>query len=181
MSSGIGYFLVIDEVFRMPYSRDVTDYWERFRREYNVSGGVRWEAWAFGDSPKLADELLGLVIEGRKRVTADLISEFEARGEKIPEVGGYSVILDGGCKPAAVIRTTKVKVAPFLEVPAEFAFEEGEDDRTLDSWRREHRKYFGRFLRARGLKFDEKTLFVMESFELIPKNRSDKSTKSNDI
>ena len=101
--------------------------------------------------------------------------------KKIPEVGGYSVILDGGGKPAAVIRTTKVKVSPFLEVPAEFAFEEGEDDRTRESWRREHRKYFNRFLRARGLKFDEKTLFVMESFELIPKNRSDKSTKSNDI
>lgn len=166
----------------MSYSREVTDYWERFRREYNISDSVRWEAWAFGDSPKLADELLSLVLEGRKRATADLVSEFEARDEKIPKVGGYSVILNGGGKPAAVIMTTKVNVAPFLEVPTEFAFEEGEDDRTLESWRREHRKYFNRFLGARGLKFDEKSLFVMESFDLIhPKNRSDKSTKSNDI
>jgi len=78
--------------------------------------------------------------------------------------------------------TTKVDVVPFLEVSAEFAFDEGEDDRTLESWRREHRKYFNRFLGARGLKFDEKSLFVLESFELLhPKNGSDKSTKSNDI
>jgi len=166
----------------MPYSREITDYWERFRRGHNISDIVRWEAWAFGDSPKLADELLGLVLEGRKRATADLVSEFEARGEKIPEVGGYSVILDGRGKPAAVIMTTKVDVVPFLEVSAEFAFDEGEDDSTLESWRREHRKYFNRFLGARGLKFDEKSLFVLERFDLIhPNNRSDKSTKSNDI
>jgi uncharacterized protein YhfF len=182
VSSGIGYSLVIDELFRMLYPREVTDYWEHFRRQYNISDSVRWEAWAFGDNPKLADELLGLVLKEHKRATADLVTEFEIRGEKIPEVGGYSVILDGGGKPAAVIMTTKVNVAPFLDVPAEFAFEEGEDDRTLESWRREHRKYFTRFLGARGLKFDEKSLFVMESFELLhPKNRSDKSTKSNDI
>jgi len=70
----------------MPYSREITDYWERFRRGHNISDIVRWEAWAFGDSPKLADELLGLVLGGRKRATDDLVSEFEARGEKIPEV-----------------------------------------------------------------------------------------------
>ena len=58
------------------------DYWESFKRENKISDNIRWEAWAFGDSPKLADELLGLVLEGRKRATADLVSEFEARGKK---------------------------------------------------------------------------------------------------
>jgi uncharacterized protein YhfF len=60
-----------------------------------------------------------------------------------------------------------VEIKPFTEVTAEFAYSEGEDDRTLDSWRREHRKYFTRVLVARGERFDEASLVVAESFELL--------------
>ena len=151
----------------MSYPSDVIEYWEHFRKLNNVSDKVRWEAWAFGDNSKLSDELLSLVLERRKRATADLLSEFDVRGEKVPEVGGYSVILDGRGNPAAVIRTTNVKIVPFFDVSKEFAFEEGEDDRTLESWSREHRKYFDRILSSRGMKFDEKSLIVLESFELL--------------
>jgi uncharacterized protein YhfF len=55
----------------------------------------------------------------------------------------------------------------FTEVTAEFAYSEGEDDRTLDSWRREHRKYYTRVLATRGERFDEASLVVTESFELL--------------
>ncbi len=149
------------------YSPEVTRYWEEYRRRNNVPKGTRWEAWAFGDNPRLADELLSLVLEGKKRGTADLLAEFEHRGEPIPEVDGYSVILDGRGRPAAIIRTSRVEIKPFTEVTAEFAYSEGEDDRILDSWRREHRKYFTRVLAARGEKFDEASLVVAESFELL--------------
>lgn len=62
----------------------------------------------------------------------------------MPEVGDYSVILDSKGKPAGIIRTTSVVVKPFDEVEEAFAYSEGEDDRTLESWRREHRKYWTR-------------------------------------
>jgi len=52
-------------------------------------------------------------------------------------------------------------------VTAEFAYSEGEDDRTLESWRREHRKYFTRVLAARGVVFDASSHVVMESFEVV--------------
>jgi uncharacterized protein YhfF len=56
----------------------------------------------------------------------------------------------------------------FTEATAEFAYSEGEDDRTLDSWRREHRKYYTRVLAARGgEKFNEASLVVAESFDLL--------------
>jgi len=146
---------------------EVTRYWEEYRSHNNVPEGTRWEAWAFGDNPSLSDELLSLVLEGKKRGTAELLAEFEHRGEPVPEVGGYSVVLDGRGKPTAVIRTTRVNIMSFTEVTSEFAYSEGEDDRTLDSWRREHRKYYTRVLAARGERFDEASLVVTESFELL--------------
>ena len=48
--------------------------------------------------------------------------------------------------PRALIRTSRVDVVPLRDVTGEFAALEGEDDRTLVSWRREHERYFRRVL-----------------------------------
>jgi uncharacterized protein YhfF len=62
----------------------------------------------------------------------------------------------------------------FTEVTAEFAYSEGEGDRTLESWRHEHRKYYTRVLAVRGESFDEASLVVAESFELLNPKRAPK-------
>jgi uncharacterized protein YhfF len=98
--------------------------------------------WAFGDGPELADELLALVIEGRKRATCDSLAACAAG--LMPTVGEVSVVLDGAGQPACAIETTGVEVMRFDEVGAAFAFEEGEGDRTLATWRDDHRRYFER-------------------------------------
>lgn len=66
-----------------------------------------------------------------------------------------------------VIRTTEVRIAPFAEVDEAFARDEGEDDRTLDSWRREHRKYWTRVCAARGVTWSETDDIVLERFALV--------------
>ena len=46
--------------------------------------------------------------------------------------------------PIAVIETVELTQRRFDEVDEAFAFDEGEDDRTLAAWRRVHRNYFSR-------------------------------------
>jgi uncharacterized protein YhfF len=53
-------------------------------------------------------------------------------------------VLDGSGGPVAVIETVELTRRRFDEVDEAFAFDEGEDDRTLTSWRTAHRNYFGR-------------------------------------
>ena len=53
-------------------------------------------------------------------------------------------MLDGSGIPRAVLETVELTQRRFGEVDAAFAFDEGEGDRTLASWRRAHRNYFGR-------------------------------------
>lgn len=79
------------------------------------------EPWAFGATPAHAEELLSLVIKGTKTATASALSDYEAEGESVPEVGAASVILDGSSRPRAVIITTAVEIVPFAEVSAEHA------------------------------------------------------------
>jgi len=150
----------------MNVSKEITDYWNRFKKENQITSQFV-NAWSFGDSPELADELLGLVLAGKKTGTATLVIELEREGDKMPEVGDYNIILDGKGKPAAIIRTTSVEIKPFNQVEEAYAYSEGEDDRTLESWKREHWKYWTRKGQKLGFTMKEDLLVICENFELF--------------
>ena len=150
----------------MNISMEIIDYWDHFQKEKGITKSFV-DAWSFGDNPELADELLELVLMGKKTGTATLVVELERKGEKMPEVGDYNIILDGKGKPTAIIRTTCVEIKPFNEVEEAFAYSEGEDDRTLESWRREHWKYWTRKGQKLGFAMKEGLLVICENFELV--------------
>ena len=94
----------------------------------------------FGDGPALADQLLALILEGKKTATCWA----KAEGLKGTEVGKRWVVEDGKGRPRAVLQTIELTERRFDEVDAAFAYEEGEDERALQAWRREHEIYFTR-------------------------------------
>ena len=100
-----------------------------------------YTAWGFGYRPEMATELGLLVRDGPKRATASLRRTTTA-GEPMPAAGDCSVILDGDGAPLCVIRTTAVEVRRFGDVDEEFAWTEGEGDRSLAYWRDAHIEFF---------------------------------------
>ena len=114
-------------------------------------------AFAFGDGPELADELLGLVIRGIKTATCSTEDE-----PNTSTPGERWIVLDGHGEPRCVIETTEVSYRRVDEVDANFAFEEGEGDRSLDHWRKAHRAYF-----TRQGKFSEDMMLMCERFRLV--------------
>ena len=74
-------------------------------------------------------------------------------------------MLDGAGEPRALLRTTQVEVAPFDQVGEDFASAEGEDDRSLASWRAEHEKYWRRVLGDDRFSVDLSV--VQERFEVV--------------
>jgi len=130
---------------------------------FGVSATVPPPAWSFGDNPALADGLLAAVLSGDKTATSSSRWEYGA-DVPLPQVGELSIILDGGGHPRALIRTTSVEIVPFDQVSADFAAAEGEDDRTLASWRAGHQEYFTRVLD--GHEFRPDMPVVCERFEL---------------
>lgn len=121
----------------------------------------------FGDSAEIADELLNLIIHGPKRATAASYNEAMLEGESLPAVGALSIATDGVGRARALLRTTDIRVGPLSSVDDQFAWDEGEDDRTRDSWLRVHHEFFRRFLPTVGLMFDEDMPTVFERFELL--------------
>jgi len=150
----------------------IGNFWDEVRRQLpneNFDTEVP-SAWAFGDSPQLADELLALVLAGTKTGTAGAFWNYE-NGAPIPQVGELSIILDGAGQPRAVIRTTKVEIVPFNEVSEEHAFSEGEGDRTLASWRADHEAFWRRGDNLGGREFQLSMPVVTERFELLFQSR----------
>jgi uncharacterized protein YhfF len=113
--------------------------------------------FSFGDSPALADELSTLVLAGRKTATCTTPGD-----PNLSRPGDRWIVLDGRGRPTCVIETVEITMRRYDEVDAAFAYDEGEDDRSLDAWRGAHRNYF-----TRQGRFGETMMLVCERFRLV--------------
>ena len=142
-------------------------YWEEFQKETGLQGG-RYVAAKFGDSPTMADELLGLVLAGRKCATASLARDYcRPDGDPFPQEGDYVVWLDGSGHPRCITRTTQLEVKPLSQVDDLFAWDEGEGDRTRAWWLDAHRRYFQRQADREGFPMHDEIETVFERFQLV--------------
>lgn len=154
-----------------------------------VSDTVPPPAWSFGDDPRIADELLELVLAGRKTATASALRDYELEARErgraedagspegdllvdtaldlaLPQPGLLSILLDGTGRPRALVRTTDVSVVRLGDVPAEHARREGEGDGSLEHWKQVHREFFDRSERLEE-PVDDDTMVVLERFEVL--------------
>lgn len=138
----------------------VDAFWAGFVAATGIDG--EHTAWGFGSDPETATELGLLVRDGPKRATASLRSAYEP-GEALPAEGDMSVILDGAGAPLCVIRATDVEIRRFGDVDEEFAWTEGEGDRSLAHWRRAHVEFFA----SQGVDVSDDDDVVLERFELL--------------
>ena len=122
---------------------------------------------AFGDSAEMADELLALVVSGRKRATAGLVSDHADEGAPLPRIGGCWVVCDGAGAPRLVLRTVELRLGVAASVDDAFARDEGEGDRTRASWLAEHRGFWRRLSAARGREWSEDEVVVFERFTVV--------------
>lgn len=120
----------------------------------------------FGDHPELTDELLGLVLDGTKRATASLVAEFAAESQSLPRIGSHWIACDSTGRPRAILRSTELRIGTFADADDQFAHDEGEDDRTLASWRENHRRYWHRIAPPLGFEWTESHEILFERFEV---------------
>ncbi|WP_312415618.1 ASCH domain-containing protein [Comamonas sp.] len=142
--------------------------WSAFSLE---QGGIQeerfYEAFGFGDSPALADELGQLVLSGTKRATAGSVWSYESSGKGTPKPGDLSVVTDSNDMPLCIIETVQVDIVPFSAVSKEFAAVEGEGDGSLAYWRKVHFEYFSRECASAGRSFNEDMLLACERFRVV--------------
>ena len=146
----------------------VRKYWQGFLdANPEVPPDTPYQAWHFGNTKEMAEDLAELVIAGKKVGTASLAAVNEIKPNEAPIPVGYSVVTDLDYMPLCIIQTTEIRHIPFDEVDAQFAADEGEGDQTLEYWRDVHHRYFTREAAELGLDFNERSIICCERFRLV--------------
>jgi uncharacterized protein YhfF len=109
----------------------------------------------------LRRRLVALILSGEKTAGAGLVLDYESEGEKIPEAGDRSVLLDYDDNPVAVLEATEVRVVRAADVDEQFARDEGEGFESVADWREAHERFFEAY------PFDDDTQVVCERFKLV--------------
>ena len=144
------------------------EFWEEYRaaRPDLATDPEPPSAEVFGDHPELTDELLGLVLDGTKRATATLVVEFALDHQPLPRIGSHWIACDSTGRPRVILRDTELRIGDFSSVDEAFAFDEGEDDRSLESWRENHSRYWQRVGAHLDFEWTEHHEIVFERFEV---------------
>jgi uncharacterized protein YhfF len=126
-------------------TKEVTAFWNHFlnaKPHLEYLRGRLIDAWSFGNTPEMANDLVALVLAGKKVATCSLLRAYRDEPNAIPRVGVYSLICDGSNRPKCVVFYTDTFICKFNEITEKHAFEEGEGDQTLAYWREVHREFF---------------------------------------
>ena len=153
-------------------SDPIGTYWRSYLNTLPAESPVRDEQYVsegWGDSPQMADDLGALIANGTKTATCSVLWEYEAEGSPLPEPGLKTIVLDGDGDPLCIVETTEVQVQPYDEVNARFAYEEGEEDRSLEYWREAHWRFFSRTLPSIGKEPETDMPLVCERFHVVYK------------
>lgn len=149
-------------------SAAVAAFWADYCAATGTDPASPHPASAFGSGPAMADELLALVLSGRKRAAAALLAEHEDEGVPWDLTGTHEIVLDGRGRPACVLRYICSTLSAFDAVDADFASAEGEGDGSLAWWREAHRRYFDPLLRTKfGRALTGGEMLVLQRFALV--------------
>ena len=144
----------------------VKEFWIKFCNEKKLSEDIKYEAWSFGNTKEMADELAELVNCKIKTATTSAYELYEA-GEHIPQVGEYNIILNSLGEPVCITQTKVVYIMPYNLITPEHAWHESEGDRSYRYWKEVHDRFFCEEYKSVGKNFYEQAPMLCEVFEKI--------------
>lgn len=122
---------------------------------------------AYAGNAAITDSLLALYLSGKKFAGSSVAEDFASAGSPLPAVGNYWILLNGKDEPGCLLRTERVVLHKFMDVPDEIALAEGEGDLSLAYWREVHERFFLPYLPGWGVSRIEDATVVTEFFRLV--------------
>lgn len=126
-----------------------------------------YEVFQIGSTPEGADGGAALIKQGVKITTSSLLWTYEADNKPLPQVGSLSILTDGRGDPVCVVETIAVDIKGFAEVDTAFAYDYGEWDRTLETWRARCWEYYAPCCLALGKVPTTEMPLVCERFTVV--------------
>ena len=152
-----------------PGAAETDRYWAQFLESLpaHARPAHYYEAFSFGTTKESARSIAALVLNGIKTATGSLQWVYEAEGRPPPRQGDHSIVTDGEGHPLCVIADMEVTIIPYDEVGNSFAWDGGEEDRSLESWRQIYWDYIVSECARIRREPTRKTPLICERFRVV--------------
>lgn len=122
---------------------------------------------AIGIPGEMRDRIVRMTLDGVKTATSSLAVEYGDGPENtpLPQPGDGQILVDSDGRPVAVLRTTRVDLVPFGEIPLDYAQAENID--SVDVWQERHAAFWEKTLPDTPI--TDETVVVCHRFELVAK------------
>jgi len=154
----------------MELSPEVTKCWRAYLAVQNNPEEIQkrfYEAFTIGDTIESKNEGARLIMEGVKTTTSDLLWSYQSGATEPPKGGSLSILTDGADHPVCIVETIRVETKPFSDVDEQFAYDYGEWNRTLKSWREHCWWYYSKQCQGMGMEAREDMPLVCEWFQVV--------------
>lgn len=144
-------------------------YWVEFLKKTNTEETLDYEvAYCFGEDESQANEILNLILEGKKTATSSSYLAFQEAGEPLPKKGEFEIITDWNGNPGCIVEIIDVKIIPFNDVRWEIAKLEGEEV-NLQEWRENRSREWSEEGEELGYTFSAEMPVVFVGFRVVHK------------
>ncbi len=146
----------------------MNEYWKEFQKKNNYYKNNQLpQSFFFCANKKDADECAELVVKKIKQATSPSVWWFKKNNESFPKVGELAIVTNWDGEPKAIIRTVKIEIAKFKDITKEYAYIEGEGDKSLEYWKKVHWAYYENEMKEFNELPSEDMEIVCEYFETI--------------
>ena len=112
----------------------------------------------------MRNRLTKAALAGHKSATGALLQqEYLDQSEAVELPGERQVLLGSDGGTAAIVEITRVETHRFIDVPWEFARDEGEGFTSIEHWRTGHRSFY----QQEGIEVSDNALFVCVWFRVV--------------
>lgn len=126
-------------------------------------------AFSLGRPGEMRERLTRAAVTGQKTATGALLrQEYLDEHEVVELPGERQVLLGLGDAPVAIVEVTKVETHRFVDVPWEFARDEGEGFTSIEHWRQGHRSYY----EQEGITISNDSPFVCVWFRIVDSKKA---------
>ena len=147
------------------FSKETNEFWITFQESNpEYMNHEQPLTFYFCDNKRDADECADLVVRGIKRATSPSLWSIEKNNDKLPEIGDIAIVTDWEGNFKAIIKTTNVEIVKFKDVKSDYAYIEGEGDKSLEYWRAVHIEYYTNEMKQFGEKPNDEMDIVCEQF-----------------
>lgn len=108
-----------------------------------------------------------LICIGQKTASCSLKYCYESEDESIPIIGHLFVVTNWDGKPICIIEIDSVEESKYSNVSADFAYMEGEGDRSLKWWRKAHWDFFAQECEKLDIEPSEDMILILERFHVV--------------